>query len=371
MQPRQAGLVVNAPDAALSALKFNGPGLTAGQQQFNALLAQSEALALKMEGVQTMADAHRPMHWRTLRPLLDQREALMRDTALWLHERLGGTGLSRAQRQIADEVICNLSAAFAQRDDDSMRTLHAAHSPDTPGDRARARARAFADDAMAAPDGGAASASAGDVLETAEEQLRQRAQTHQAARAAHKARRTQSARQRQAAQQLTDAEGALRKIFRQLASALHPDRESDPAERARKNALMSEANAAHDRRDLPALLQLQLRAELAGADKLAGLARDKLAALTRLLQERVEVLTFELRKLEAQVRAEFGLPDQVPLNPAGLKRHLQAQKHHLLADLAAMARDLRLLQDDDHLKQWLRAQHKFARTWDADDSEAP
>lgn len=37
----------------------------------------------------------------------------------------------------------------------------------------------------------------------------------------------------------------LRNVFRQLASAVHPDRESDPDERDRKTALMSEANAAY------------------------------------------------------------------------------------------------------------------------------
>ena len=36
-----------------------------------------------------------------------------------------------------------------------------------------------------------------------------------------------------------DAKAALRSIYRQLASALHPDREPDPVERERKSALMA------------------------------------------------------------------------------------------------------------------------------------
>jgi hypothetical protein len=51
------------------------------------------------------------------------------------------------------------------------------------------------------------------------------------------------------------------------ASDLHPDRETDPAEHARKTILMSEANAAYGWRDPMALLQLQLRADLADARK--------------------------------------------------------------------------------------------------------
>ena len=47
-----------------------------------------------------------------------------------------------------------------------------------------------------------------------------------------------------------DADTLLRRLFRQLASALHPDRETDPQARLRKTALMSEANAAYEKRDL-------------------------------------------------------------------------------------------------------------------------
>jgi hypothetical protein len=44
--------------------------------------------------------------------------------------------------------------------------------------------------------------------------------------------------------QTEDATGALRTIYHQLVSALHPDRETDPQEQLRKTALMKEANAA-------------------------------------------------------------------------------------------------------------------------------
>ena len=52
---------------------------------------------------------------------------------------------------------------------------------------------------------------------------------------------------------------ALRDVFRRLASALHPDRETDPARRAAKTALMQQANRAHGDRNLLALLELQGR----------------------------------------------------------------------------------------------------------------
>jgi hypothetical protein len=82
--------------------------------------------------------------------------------------------------------------------------------------------------------------------------LRQAMQVDQerrrAAAAKRKARKKPSATQSAADTQLEDAETSLRKLFRQLASTLHPDREPDAQVRLSKTALMSEANAAYERR---------------------------------------------------------------------------------------------------------------------------
>jgi curved DNA-binding protein CbpA len=53
----------------------------------------------------------------------------------------------------------------------------------------------------------------------------------------------------------------VREIYRKLASALHPDRETDEREREAKTALMQRVNQACEAQDLLALLQLQLQIE--------------------------------------------------------------------------------------------------------------
>ena len=50
-----------------------------------------------------------------------------------------------------------------------------------------------------------------------------------------------------AQEQAQDAKAALRSIYRQLASALHPDRRPDPVGLEPGGALMSQANAAYGR----------------------------------------------------------------------------------------------------------------------------
>jgi len=54
---------------------------------------------------------------------------------------------------------------------------------------------------------------------------------------------------------------AVREVFRKLASELHPDRETDPAEHARKTELMQRVNQTYKAGDLLALLELQLSIE--------------------------------------------------------------------------------------------------------------
>jgi hypothetical protein len=362
--PDTAARMSAAPVGAavtLTALKFSDSALSAEQRRFNQLLERTETLAGKIEAARVLADAHRIVRGAALRPLESQRHTLMCDMALWLDERLKRPGLTRKQQAMASDIIRQLAAALALDGVENMRELHDAHSDQTLADQEKASAaetQAFLEEMLGeALDSEQEFANPQEVLHASMEQIRQQAQAHEAARATHKAKRAKAAHKQQA----VDADGALRTIYRQLASALHPDRETDPAEHARKTTLMSEANAAYARRDLMALLQLQLRADLADARKVSTMAKEKIAALTALLKERVDVLSRELRDFENHTRAEFDLPPYLPLNAAGLRRHMQEQKHALMADIGMMQRDFVRVRDDAEFKRWLREQQRLAQ----------
>ena len=346
---------------ALTALKFSDSTLSAEQRRFNQLLERTELLAGRIEAARVLADAHRIVWSAALRPLESQRNVLMRDMALWLDDRLKRPGLTRKQQQMASDIICELAGSLVLEGVENMRELHDAHSDETLGEQEKASAaetQAFLEEMLGeALNSDQEFANPQDVLHASMEQIRQQAEAHQQARAAHKAKRAKTAQK----QQTEDADGALRTIYRQLASALHPDRETDPTEQVRKTALMSEANAAYARRDLLALLQLQLRADLADVRKVSTMAKEKIAALTALLKERVDVLARELRDFENHSRAEFDLPPHLPLNAAGLRRHMQEQKHSLLADIGMMQRDFVRVRDDVEFKRWLRDQQRLAQ----------
>jgi hypothetical protein len=201
-----------------------------------------------------------------------------------------------------------------------------------------------------------------DLLRASMAKMQGKAAAAQAAQAGKKAKRKKSATQLKAeaaaTAQTEDATGALRSIYRQLVSALHPDRETDPHEQLRKTALMKEANAAYEKRDLLGLLQLQLRAELTDPSRMANLAQEKMAALTTLLKDRVKVLTEELYAIERQMIGEFNLPMFSTLSATALKRHLNESELNLREEIAMMKQDLAVVQDDTRFKRWLREQHQ-------------
>ncbi len=102
-----------------------------------------------------------------------------------------------------------------------------------------------------------------------------------------------------------DATTALRKVFRRLASALHPDRESDPHEQRRKTALMQDLNAAYAAGDLLRILELQHAIDVRGPDALATLSDLELGPYIQLLQAQVKKLRQETDALLAPITAAF------------------------------------------------------------------
>ncbi len=157
---------------------------------------------------------------------------------------------------------------------------------------------------------------------------------------------------------------SLREVFRKLASALHPDRETDPAKQAHRTELMKRVNQAHDQKDLLALLALQLEAAQVstststnGKDmaEVANLAPDRLKAYNQALLAQLAHVKAQLKQVEADFRADFMVPPAVNLHPQQLTKVLDlhlAQLHHTHQSLEA---DLDTFGDRAATKRWLKA----------------
>ena len=352
-----------------TALQAQAPGeqpLSAAARAFNLQLTRVDKLQAQLAELDALGQAHRTERHRWLAPLQRTRREHMRALALALDEQLQGKALSRLQQATAAESLCALAQTLAGEGEADMVALHDRHSRQTLAQKKQAAAdalRARLEAALGEPLAGG-----GEAL-SAEELVREGLARWRAAREEEQARRQAKAQARKARQkpgtrqaeeqaQAVDAETQLRTLFRQLASALHPDREPDETERVRKTALMSEANTAYARKDLVTLMQIQLRAELADPAAVSRLADDRLAALTLLLKQQVAGLERERAARQGQLAAEFDLPHQQVANPNTLRQALLAQVAGLEAQVAQLAQDLAQVQDVSALKRWLNGRRE-------------
>ena len=347
------------------ALKIRNARLSPAQQRFNKLLQRIETLNQQLQDTQAAADAHRPLRSASLTTLEQQRSAMNRRMALCLHERLQRkAALTVAQKRMATEILCSLCEVLAAHGDAEMQALHDRYSPQSlhakKADDA-AEMQALMEEMLGQPLEGVNTSDPEAMLRAALRQFQEKAEADKEKRRARKAAKPKSKKQQQAEQTKEDAQGALRAVFRQLASALHPDRETDPAERLRKTALMSQVNAAYQRRDLTELLQLQLHLAHADPDAIGDLADDKVNALALLLKEQLGALEHDLKVLEQQTSQEFDLPLYVRITPQNLARHLAQTRDAMEEDLESMEHDLQRIQDDAEFKRGLKEQRSLAK----------
>lgn len=366
--------------AALRVLPAEAAPLSAAARAFNLQLGRIDKLKSQLQELDALAQAHRLALHRNVTPLQQRQDQAMRTMALFLEGKLSDKALTTLQRETARQIVCSLARTLAEAGDTDMAALHDRHSPESLAEQALARAaglREQIEDALGSGlDDLGPDATPDEVLHAGMARLRQAAAEEQARRSAAAARRKAkkkpgAARAAEQAGQ-DDAEASLRTLFRQLASALHPDREPDPEARLAKTALMSEANAAYERRDLVGLLQIQQRALGADPQAAARLGDDRLAALTVLLKQQVADLERERVRLHDRLGAEFQIAPGFGVTARTLQMVLNEQVSALEHALTLMEADGARVQEPAELKRWLSEQRREgqrlqrARDWNED-----
>ena len=146
---------------------------------------------------------------------------------------------------------------------------------------------------------------------------------------------------------------SVREVYRKLASALHPDRESDPAERDRKTELMQRVNQAYEARDLLQLLALQIQVEQIDLTQLAALGDDRIAHYNRVLREQSAELDQEIQDLMEPFATGLGGNPDRDLTPAIVIGAFQEDVAHLRRESAWMAKQQELFRELRMLKEWV------------------
>lgn len=350
------------PDDTSLALIVRAPTLNRAQKQFNKLLREIAQQERALQRWQDYLPRYRQRVEAEFWPLRDrERECRIALVGL-LDHAITTKRLSATDKATASDLLMEIvDSLLANGDEPELIAMHDKYSATSHVDLVngdREELQAFVDEIFGdepAPD--PAHTSPEEFAARVAEKMAAREQAEQADASARKPRRKSTkaqAREDLLQQTALDASQALREVYRKLVRELHPDRETDPAERLRKTDLMKQANQAYAARNLPVLLQLQLRLEQIDPTQLTDLAQEKLLHFNHVLKDQLQSLRHEIGDIVAPFLASIvGVrPDE--LQPAHVERALDEDRAQLemlvhtaqndlqrLTDLAALKRELK------------------------------
>lgn len=374
------------PDAAptLSTLMVQASAqaqLTPAQQRFNELLARIEWLSAHIQRLEAWSDRHRYAHIQALRESVQQAQAHRKSLLLFLHERLQTADLTVQQQRMARGKLRSLIGQLAAMADPQVQALADVYvseedAQEAAEEQAEAaqRLRERIEEALGQPlEKPSQYQTPEDMMQAGMRQWQRQQQADDERKAAKRAaRKAQKQAQKKSAAaekgevpvallREADAKSAIRTIFRQLASALHPDREPDEQERLRKTGLMSEVNAAYEKNDLTTLLRLQMQVTQVNPQSTARMADDKLIAMALLLKEQVAALEDDLDQLQSRLSRELCVSVRADADEAVLSQSLQRIQADQRHSVDSLAGDLRRIQNEAELKRWLKEQWQLAK----------
>ncbi|PFH19388.1 J domain-containing protein [Burkholderia sp. JKS000303] len=338
--------------------------LSKAQKTFNTLVKQIEKRRERLGAWEAVMPAFQKKFVDALLPLEQESTALRIQLIHLLDDAFLQKGLSKAEQRTLSDLIADMAGDLLNVSDDAgLKAIYARH-----------RASANVGNAAAAPEPMKPEPDpkpepSEDLDALSPEELAERMQAELDAQferdmAAHAAREAQRAKRKKApkqsaAQAKREAEQAessksIREIYRKLASALHPDRETDPQEQQRKTVLMQRVNRAYEKGNLLQLLELQLEIEQIDRRAIDGLSEARLTRYNGILEEQLRELDQEIEHVERDFRRTYGIASSTKVAPDTVIRILTR-------DIAGMQRSnqdltvaLREFEDPDKVRDWLK-----------------
>ena len=246
--------------------------LSPGQKTFNQLIQKIQRERERLEAWNAVIPMYQQKYLRDLKPLLDQiREHklawLRQMDHLYLQQHF-----TKNEKVKLSAVICDVAEELLQFDMlDELKEIYNRHNPQDYDEENQEQVELlkarFSQDFDYEFSDEEQFDSPEDVLAFMRKKMKALAEEELAAQDERKLHKKKSAKVLAAEDAEAQMQRSLREVFRKLVQDLHPDREQDPLERERKNALMQRVNAAYEAGDLLTLFELQV--EIAQIDQAA------------------------------------------------------------------------------------------------------
>jgi hypothetical protein len=338
-----------------------GP-LSRVRKQFNALVKKLEAerahLALLCEElpkIRALADSE-------YRPLAQIFDAYRKRLLLALDLAYADKTMGKKDREKLADLICSTALELMQvdEDDDVIKDIYNRHSGrdfDLDMDEEKAFMRQMVGNVTGIElDDDTDFSSPAAFFKAMHEKMAEHAPEEEHAGPARAAKPDKiSAREARHQAEEAKLKQSVRDIFRKLASALHPDRETDPTEHARKTALMQRVNVAYAANDLLGLLELQLEVDQIDQTGLDNLGDDQIKQYNRILDGQVNEIGFEMYALESAFALDMGWEfGRRRRAPKAMMKGLRADIAEMRANIKSIEADLDAFGDIRRLKAWLK-----------------
>lgn len=331
------------------------PELSRAQKVFNNLIAKigkQRLLLAEWEAASLRYRSRRAGEWEPLQEALLQRR---REWILGLERAQGFKQLGKADRRLLVDLLCEEASELAAATGDAeMKALYGRYSGedfDAETAEMQEASRAMIEEALGVD--------LGDDLDYLDQQammerLRERLAEKEQRKKARPRSAKQQAREERARQEEQRVGQSLREVYRKLASALHPDREPDAEQRLRKTELMQRVNLAYEKKDLLALLELQLDIEQLGQGSLQTLSEERLKHFNQILKEQSQELEAEAAAHSRAVKLDLGVQMWGELTPAEVFVLLDQQLAEARALLREMETELAWMEELPALRAWLK-----------------
>ena len=352
--------------------------LSKEQKTFNTLIKKIDSKRTLLAAWQEIMPPYQKKYVSELFPLIETAQDLQVDFVHCLDRASNQKGLTLTERRMISDLICELAGGLAAaRDDADLKNIYNQHSgSDFDAEEAAAvqGMKSMLEDVIGVDLGDDFDPQSPEELFTrAQAHMHEQQTQHEAdwqAQEERQATRKKTAKQiAKEAQQVVEEQQvsqSIRDLYRKLASALHPDREPDPAERDRKTVLMQRVNQAYDQKNLLLLLELQLELEHIDQAAINNITGSRLKHYIKILKEQLSELEHEIFYTEDMFKAQFGIEPFARLSPSTLMRSLATDIVEAQQAIRELKEDLRLFQDIKKVKAWLKEMRRRPKMDDFD-----
>ncbi|MEB0216973.1 MULTISPECIES: molecular chaperone DnaJ [unclassified Undibacterium] len=340
--------------------------LTKSQKLFNKLIKKIDSERKHLLEWQTMIPLLQQKFAKELQPHLHTLDALRIRLVKLFDQSHSSKGYTKKEKEKLSDIVSTVAVDLvANHDDEDLKKIYNKHSGadfDAESLEQEMAMKAAMEDLLGIDLGEDFDARSPEEMmahlhEKMQEKITQQEQLEQAQSERQSKRKKSAKTLAKEAQQQEESQNisqSIREVYRKLASALHPDRELDSLERARKTALMQRVNVAYDAKDLLKLLELQLEVEQIDQASINSMSEQRLKYYNKILSEQSNELQQEVMALKYTLSMHIGLSPEMLRSPNTVLQLMDCDIEQAKRDISGLENDLVLFAESKAVKDFLK-----------------